>query len=340
MDIQRRLYILSVLILFVIAGGVAGFWSLGRLAGHEPTLLNSLYQTIITLTTVGNTKPPLADVWYGQLFIIALLMSGMGVLLVFATSVTAFFVEGEMRQIYRRKRMDKILKKIHDHIIVCGAGDTGLHIIEELLSSRQTVVVVDAHEDRIEKIIDQHPKTSIPYVVGQAADDAILEKAGLHRASGIVVALPDDRDTLFVTVTAHQANPDLRIVVRANDTADELRLKRAGAAAVVSPSRIGGMRMASEIARPEVTSFLDNMLRGQDKTLRIEEISLDGKCSMVGKALRDTDLRSQDLLVLAIRTHGDGTYLYNPPPEQVLQEGSTLIVLGPTESVQKFRPSS
>lgn len=337
MDIQRRLYILSVLIFFVIAGGVAGFWGLGRLAGCEPTLLESLYQTIITLTTVGNTKPFLADIWYGQLFIISLLMSGMGVLLVFATSITAFFVEGEMRQIYRRKRMNKILEKIHDHIIVCGAGDTGSHIIEELISSRQSLVIVDTSQDRIQKINQQHPNKSLPYVLGQAADDEVLKKAGLDRALGIVVALPDDRDTLFVTVTARQTNPDVRIVVRANDTADEIRLKRAGADAVVSPSRIGAMRMASEMARPEVTSFLDNMLRGQDKTLRIEEIPLDSKCSMVGKALRDTNLRNQDLLVLAIRTHGDGTYLYNPPPEQILQEGSTLIVLGPTDSVQKFR---
>ncbi len=340
MEIQRRLYILSVLIVIVIAGGVAGFWGLGRLAGHDTSILESLYQTVITLTTVGNTKPPLADIWYGQLFIICLLMSGMGVLLVFATSVTAFFVEGEMRQIYRRKRMDKILKKIRNHIIVCGAGDTGSHIIQELLSSKQSVVVVDAHEERIQKIMNQHPGISFPYVLGQAADDDVLERAGLERASGIVVALPDDRDTLFVTVTARQNNSKLRIVVHANDTADELRLKRAGADAVVSPSRIGGMRMASEIARPEVTSFLDNMLRGQDKTLRIEEIPLNNNCSMVGKALRDTDLRSRDLLVLAIRTHGDETYLYNPPPEQVLQEGSTLIVLGPTDSVQKFRTSS
>lgn len=136
MELQRRLYVLTLLILFLLGGGVAGFWILGRFEGHEPTLIESLYQTVITLATVGNKTPFLADVWYGQLFIIVLVMSGMGILLVFATTVTAFFVEGEMRHIYRRKRMDKVLSYIQNHFVVCGAGDTGAHVIEELLAIR------------------------------------------------------------------------------------------------------------------------------------------------------------------------------------------------------------
>jgi voltage-gated potassium channel len=337
MDLQRRLYVLTILILIIVGGGVIGFWTLGRLAGFEPSVLDCLYQTVITLSTVGNKTPEVANTWYGELFIVVLVLSGMGVLLVFATTVTAFFVEGEMRQLYRRKKMDKILRDIENHIIVCGAGDTGGYVIDELISSHQPVVIVDASQERIDRLLAQHPKEHIPFVVGQAADDEVLTRAGLQRARGIVITLPDDRDALFVTVTAKQANPGLMVVARAADTADERRLRRAGADAVVSPSRIGGMRMASEIARPQVVGFLDNMLRGQDKTLRIEEIPLHDKCSMVGKALRDTNLRSQDLLVLAIRDHASDHYLYNPPPEQILEEGSTLIVLGPTDSVQQFR---
>lgn len=336
MDLHRRLYVLTVLILFVLGGGVVGFWVLGRVEGHEPTILEALYQTVITLATVGNKTPYLAEVWYGQAFIIVLVLSGMGVLLVFATTVTAFFVEGEMRQIYRRKRMDKVLGTIQDHFVVCGAGDTGAHVLEELIASHQPVVIVDASEERIQRLVEQH-SDKLPFVVGQAADDDVLSKAGLVRAKGIVIALPDDRDALFVTVTARQANPKIRIVARANDAADERRLRRAGADAVVSPPRIGGMRMASEVARPQVVSFLDNMLRGQEKALRIEEIALTAGSEMIGKALRDTNLRSQELLVLAIRDEDGKHFLYNPPPEHVLEQDTTLIVLGPTASVQKIR---
>ena len=340
MNLQRRLAIQSLLIVVVIAMGIVGFYILNQLMGIQASILDCAYQTVITLATVGNKTPELANVWYGQLFIIVLILAGMGVLFVFATNLTAFFVEGEMRQIYRRKKMDKALNCLINHTIICGAGDTGYHVIEELLSIGSPLVIVDAHLDRVQRILAQHPSEIIPYVIGQAADDDVLAKAGLERAQGLVVTLPDDRDNLFITVTARLANPKLRIVVRGSGAADEKRLRRAGADSVVSPSRIGAMRMASEIARPQVVSFIDNMLRASDKTLRIEEIPLDDTCSLVGKALRDTDLRSSDLLVLAIRDTNGEHFLYNPPPEQILEQGSTLIVLGPMESVQKFRNSS
>ena len=166
----------------------------------------------------------------------------------------------------------------------------------------------------------------------------MLSDAGIERARGVVAVLPDERDNLFVTVTARQSNAEVKIVARATDVQAELRLKRAGADSVVSPARIGGMRMASEMVRPQVVGFLDHLLRGPEKSLRIEEIPLGASSHMVGKALRDTNLRKEaDLLVLAIRDPSGEQYLYNPPPEQVLEEGSTLIVLGPVESVHNIR---
>jgi voltage-gated potassium channel len=259
---------------------------------------------------------------------------GMGVLFVFATSMTAFFVEGEIRHIFRRKKMDKALASITNHIIVCGAGDTGGFVIEELLRSRVPLVIVDTDEERIERIRELHPKTFIPFVVGPGADDEVLERAGIDRARGVVIALPDERDNLFITVTVRQTNPKAKIVARGADSHAEQRLLRAGADTVVSPNRIGGMRMASVMVRPQVTGFLDHMLRDREKPLCIEEIPLTTSSSVVGKALRDTNLREEkDLLVLAIRDKDGGDFRYNPPPDQVLEEGSTLIVLGPVDSV-------
>jgi voltage-gated potassium channel len=339
MDLQRRVLLLSVAIVVVIAVGIIGFFILGRMAGSEPSVIDCAYQTVITLSTVGSREiKPLTDLWYGKLFIVGLILSGMGVLFVFATSMTAFLVEGEIRHIFRRKKMDKALQNLDNHIIVCGAGDTGGFVIEELLRSRHTLVVVDTDEERIEKLREAHQDTLLPFVVGPAADDEVLKRAGIERARGVVIALPDERDNLFITVTARQTSPNVKIIARAADAQAELRLKRAGADAVVSPNRIGGMRMASEMVRPQVVTFLDEMLRGQDRALRIEEIPLAASCSMVGKALRDTNLRQEnDLLVLAIRDKSGGHYLYNPPPDEILEEGSTLIVLGPVDSVHNIR---
>ncbi|MBW1808077.1 MAG: potassium channel protein [Deltaproteobacteria bacterium] len=336
---QKRLRILLLLLLAVFALGIFGFFILGHLAGGQPSLLDCAYQTVITLTTLGSREMlPLANFWYGEFFVIVLMLTGMGVLFVFATSLTAFLVEGEIRNIFRRKKMEKILKNIKDHIIVCGAGATGGYVIAELLGSSQTLVIVDADENRIQHICKAHTKSMIPYVVGQAADDDVLIEAGIDRARGIVATLPDERDNLFITVTARQSNPKVKIVVRASDSQAETRLARAGADSVVSPSRIGGMRLASEMVRPQVVSFLDEMLHDQDKTLRIEEIPLTRGCKMIGSALMDTNLRQEaDLLVLAIRDPSGQHYLYNPSPEHILEENATLIVLGPVESVHKIR---
>ena len=335
MEMQRKVFLLSIAIVVVIASGILGFFVLERVAGGSPSVIDCAYQTVITLSTIGSREmKPLTDLWYGKLFIIFLVLAGMGVLFVFATNVTAFLVEGEIRQIFRRKKMDKALLNLKNHIIVCGAGDTGGYVIEELLRSRHLLVIVDTDVERIEKIREGHPGTNIPFVVGPAADDEVLDRAGIERARGVVVTLPDERDNLFITVTARQTNPGVKIVARAPDAQAEMRLKRAGADAVVSPNRIGGMRMASEMVRPQVVTFLDKMLHGQDKPLRIEEIPLTASSSMVGKALRDTNLRQEDdLLVLAIRDKSGGNYLYNPPTDEILEEGSTLIVLGPVDSV-------
>jgi voltage-gated potassium channel len=339
MNLQRRVLLLSIAIVVVIAVGIIGFFILGRVAGSEPSIIDCAYQTVITLSTVGSREiKPLTDLWYGKLFIVGLILSGMGVLFVFATSMTAFLVEGEIRHIFRRKKMDKTLHDLNNHIIVCGAGDTGGFVIEELLRSRHALVVVDSDEERIERLCEAHKDTFLPFVVGPAADDETLERAGIERARGVVIALPDERDNLFITVTARQTSPSVKIIARAADAQAELRLKRAGADTVVSPNRIGGMRMASEMVRPQVVTFLDQMLRGHEKRLRIEEIPLTASSPMVGKALRDTKLRQeQDLLVLAIRDKSGDKFLYNPPPDEILEEGSTLIVLGPVDSVHDVR---
>lgn len=218
MLLRRGLIQLGLATAFVFLAGTFGFYALSRVAGGSPDLLECAYQTVITLATVGSREMhPLADVWYGKLFIISLVLTGMGVLLALATSVTAFLVEGEVLNLFRRRRMERILSKMHDHYIVCGAGATGGFIVDELLGSGHTVVLVDTGQEAIDRLMAAHSGARIAYVVGSATDDDTLEQAGLPRAAGIVVALPDERDDLFVTVTARQVNSTLKIVARASD---------------------------------------------------------------------------------------------------------------------------
>ena len=339
MDLRRRLFVTSAAILVVFAGGVVGFYVLGRIAGGAPTVLECAYQTLIFLSTLGSREmQPLCSLWYGQLFVLVLVLVGMGVLALFVTNLTAFVVEGEAHNLFGRKKMEKLLAKLNQHYVVCGAGDTGHYVIEELLRTGHPLVVVDTEESHIQRILEGHPKAQLPYVVGRATDDQVLQKVGLERAKGIVVTLPDERDNLFITVTARQTNPKLRIVVRASEPQTEQRLRRAGADAVVSPNRIGGMRLASEMIRPQVVGFLDHMLKEHDKTHRIEEIVLSPSGPLSGKTLAQADLKkNSDLLVLAVRDPDSADYIYGPPPGHVLKANATLIVLGSADAVHSVR---
>lgn len=341
MSLQRRLFFLSAAIGLLLSGGTVGFYFLGREAGGAPSLLDCLYQTLITIVTLGSREmQPLSSTWFGEAWIILLVLLGIGILGIFATTATAFLVEGEMHNVFRRRKMEKALDALSGHILVCGAGETGHEIVNELRVTGHHLALVDTNEEHIRRILEDDPARPFPYLVGAATDDHVLIKAGLLRARGLVVALPDDRDTLFVVVTARQLNPKLRIVARTAEFQVGERMKRAGADAVVSPARIGGTRIASEMIRPQVVGFLDAMIRSTDNPWRFEEIRVEPNGPLVGQTLREADiLHKNDILVLAVREAGSERYRYNPPGDTRLQEGITLVVLAPTKSAKLIRES-
>jgi voltage-gated potassium channel len=175
------------------------------------------------------------------------------------------------------------------------------------------------------------------YVHGDASIDHVLEHAGIARAKGLAATLPDDKDNVFVSITARALNPSLRIVAKMTEDTAETKLKRAGANATVSPSQIGGMRLVSELVRPNVVQFLDTMLRDRQQALRVEEVSIPAGSSLIGAPLRETTIRDQTkVLVLAVHTAGD-SYVYNPGPDFVLEVGMTLVVLCQSEDIRKLR---
>jgi len=216
---------------------------------------------------------------------------------------------------------------------VCGVGRTGIHVVEELLAVGEHVVAIDQDE----RLLDELRQRDVLTVHGDATDDDVLARAGLMRAKGLVTALDDDKTNLFVVVTARQTNPRLRIVAKATSPAAAEKFKRAGADAVVTPNFIGGMRIASELLRPQVVRFLDEMLRDKDARLRIEEATVSERGSIAGQTLREANLReSAGVLVLAVRSE-DGAVSYVPPSELRVQAGQTLIAIGNPEQIATLR---
>lgn len=330
--LKHRVALAFLAVNAVFAAGVAGYYLIG---GGRWSLFDCAYMTVITLTTVGYGEIlPLHETALGRPFTIGLLFTGVLAVGYFVTTATAFLIEGELSGLRWRKRMEKHVKRLEGHIIVCGAGRTGVHAIRELAATGWDFAVVDQDELVVKRVTEEFGGAGI---VGDATHDDVLAQAGIERARGVISALTDDKENLFVTVTVRALNPKLRIVAKAVETKAEEKLRRAGADAIVSPNQIGGMRMVSEMIRPEVTSFLDLMLRDKDKTLRIDEVQVPEASPLRGKRVAELDLPAHELLLLAVKDPAaGGRYAYNPRPDHVVTGGATLIVLGEPEKVRKL----
>jgi voltage-gated potassium channel len=330
-----RLYSAGVALLVVALVGAGGFDVLGQ---GRWGFADCLYMSIVTLSTVGfgEVLPGMREVPGARAWTVVLIVLGSGTLVYFASTFTAMLVEGDLRGALRRRRMNGLLDRLDQHVIVCGVGSTGMHVAEELHASRTPFVVIDSSSERIERLAATL-QTELLYVVGDATADHVLEQAGIKRARGLIATLTEDRDNLFVVVTARALSENLRIVSKAVDPESVVKLTRGGADSVVAPSLIGGVRMASEMVRPSVVQFLDTMGRGRDQERAIEEVLVTADSPLSGRTLAEAKLRdTMDTLVIAVR-YVDGSHQYNPPPTLELRAGMVLIVLVRKAEVEKLR---
>jgi len=335
MNLRRQLMYSLLLLCVVIMGATVGYRWLG---GTEVSLLDAIYMAVITVATVGygevvdtSTRPAL------RIFNMFVILFGIGIMLYVFSSSTAFIVEGELKDLFWRRKMLKQIRDLHDHLIVCGAGETGHYVVQELLKTGHHFMVIDQDATRLEKI--QH-LGDFPVLQGDGADEEVLTTAGIARARGLVSALREDKDNLMVTVTARQMNSRLRIVARCMEAKMIDKLTRAGANSAVSPNQIGGLRLASELIRPSVVNFLDLMLRDQARTMRVGEITVGEGSSWIGKTLHGAELHQRfELLALAIR-RPSGEITYNPRDEAMLAGGDVLIVLGDEGNTWKAREAA
>lgn len=312
--VRRRLAFAGFSVVAVMLMGVFGYWLIGM--GRWP-LADCAYMVIITLTTVGYGEIiPVSEVEGGRLFTTVLLISGMGVSAYFLSALTAFIVEGDLKKAIWRRRMRNDLDHLNGHYLVCGGGETGKHVVEELVQAGQRVV-----------LIEQSPE----------ALDALARMLGdrIERAAGLVTSLHNDRDNLFITITARQLNAQLRIVSRAVQDQARAKLLRAGADAIVSPNSIGGRRMAHELLHPELVGFLDVLGGSSDAPLSAERCVVHPDSLAAGLSLAQADLRKvADALVVTVEQ--DGVRRFNPPPETVLTPGTVVVLLGAREATHRL----
>jgi voltage-gated potassium channel len=324
-----RLGYALVLVLTVTATGMLGYHFI-----EGWPLLDSLYMTVLTLTTIGYGVPhPLS--YRGTIFTIAMMVSSIGIVGYSLSTVAAFLFEGELNRFLQVRRMDQRITRLSNHIILCGCGRTGIHIAEEFRKTHTPFVVVDREPDKIEHM--RAVLGDVLYLHGDATQDEVLRTARIEQAAGLVAALGDDKENLFIVLTARSLNPTLRIITRANEDENIAKLRRAGADEVVSPNAVGGLRMASVMLRPAVVTFLDQMLRVPDQTLRIEEVHINATPSLIGKTLLEANIPQRTGLLVVAIIASDGSYRFNPRADSLLHAGDTLIVMGTPEQRETFR---
>ena len=317
----RRLLPALIMLFVVVIVGTIGY----RLI-ESWSFLDSLYMVIITLFTVGfqevHALSPL-----GKLFTIVIIVAGVGVAVYAGTQLVEIIIEGEILGYSRRKKMDKKIKDMKNHYIICGYGRTGHQVGAEFDAARVPYVVVD----RKQGIEEQLGPRNIPYIVGDITSDENLIKAGIKAARGLITTADSDVANLYVTLSARVLNPNLYIVARASEIETENKLVMAGANRVIAPYYISGKRMAALATRPVTSDFLDMVMHGQSLEFSLNEVTIPDNSPLINKTISEAEIRHKSgALVLAIR-RADGTFDLQPDSSSPIAKGDTFVVIGTQE---------
>jgi voltage-gated potassium channel len=327
--ILKRIYFSVGALILLIAIGSAGFY-VG--AEPRPTLQDAVHMTLITITTIGYGEVVPLRTLAEQIFAGMLGIAGFGTLTFLFTSLTVFFLETDLDYTLRRRRMEKQIKKLRAHYIVCGFGRVGRNIAQELSSTGRHFVAIDPEESNFEISRERYP--GLLYLQGDASDDDLMLAADIGDARGVFAVTGDDGKNIMITLTAKQLNPRVRVVARCHELRNAEKLRRAGANNVVSPDFTGGMRLASSMIRPHVVSFFDEMLRTEHR-LRLEEVLLPE--SFKPRPFGKLERRTPDFVLLAVRAGTE--WHFNPPPDFALEPGHVVIAMATPRGREKLEAS-
>jgi voltage-gated potassium channel len=320
---SRRLMFALAALASVMVAGTVGYLVLGF------GLLDALYQTVTTVTTVGFREvQPLTAA--GKVFTIALIVVGVGTALYTLGVIIETLLEGQLPEVFGRRRMERKITGMTEHVVVCGWGRVGRAIARDLVAMGARPVVVDNDPIRVENV-------QYPAVLGDATDDDVLDRAGVRRARALVAALDTDAGNLFVTLSARALRPELFIVARVRLEENEGKLRRAGANRVVNPQSIGGARIAAFVLQPYVTEFVDVVMHDRGIEFRLEEIPVPEGSPIEGCSIREAHIRDRTgALVLALRDQ-NGTFTTNPPPETLINADQIIIAIGTPGDLEKLQ---
>lgn len=323
-----KIYTAIFLLILLLATGVLGF----KLIAHY-TWAESLYMTVITITTVGFGEVRPLEI-EGKMFAVVLILISIVIVGYAISVITEYILSKNSFEHLKQKRMQKKIDSLNGHIIICGYGRNGKQAAKKLSAYNKPFVVVEKNKalvDGVENLVDHH------FVIGNANEDDILLQAGIERASSLICALPNDADNLFVVLSARQINKQMTIISRASQDASYKKLKLAGADNVILPDKIGGDHMASLVVVPDLIEFIDNLSIVGESNVNIEEIAVEKLYDPSNvKTLRDLDLRKKTgCNVIGFKT-SKGEYVVNPEAEVSLVPNSKIIVLGRPEQIQRL----
>jgi len=294
-------------------------------------ILDAIYMTVITITTVGFGEVRAVSP-AGRVFTIALICMGMGIIAYTLGMVAQVMVEFQIRSILGRRKLGIKIKSIKNHYILCGYGRIGRIISQELKASRIPLLVIDSNPDAKQGLEQQ----DIPYIIDDATSEDVLIEAGIERAKGLISVVLSDADNLFITMTARGLNPELFILSRADEEQTYKKLLRAGANRVVLPYLIGGQKMAQTITKPAVTDFLELTVSDKNIELELGEVLVKDRSRLKGVTLADSGIRQEmNVIIVAIRKE-DGKMAFNPSSGTRIEIGDTLIALGPDNDLKKL----
>ncbi len=325
-----RIIIAVILSLISIFGGTTGYILI-----EDYTFLDALYMSVITISTVGYGEVQSLS-QAGRIFTTFFIIFNLSVFAYILSAISTYIFEGELNRVFYQYRKSKVMKGLKDHVIVCGFGRNGTKAVEELQNSDHTVVVIDDDIDMETETKGMDFK-NLHFLKGSATEDEVLEKAGLERAYAIIATLPKDTDNVFVTLTAKQINPDIKVISRASEPTSIVKLKRAGADNIVMPESIGGTHMATLVTKPDLVEFID-MLSGLGKEdLHLDEIGFDDlKKQFQGNSIEELNMRRNvGGTILAIRSR-EGFKL-NPHVEFRLKPEQSLILLGSSSQLANLK---
>ena len=326
MDRTANLVIVVLLAVLLVGLGTGGYMVI-----EDWTILDSLYMTVITLSTIGYGEVnPVSQP--GRIFTLFLIILGVGFFLYVIGNVVQFLVEGRIRLILGRHKLDKQISHLNNHYIVCGYGRMGRAFCRYLIQKGLKFVVVEKNEDRIPVMNTDH----VLYVAGEATNEENLLTAGINRASNLIATLGSDADNVFLVLLAKGLNPELYVVARASQNASKKPLNTAGADVVVSPFDIGARRMAHAILRPNVIRFLEFAFADESTDIHIEEISVAESSELANVTLLESGIRqSYDLIILSIIKKG-GDMLFNPSASTTIGAGEKVIAVGSIDSLRRL----